>query len=100
MEEIIGFFDQENFNTSVVDLLVQICADALTLEIFILQNNNGSIQILQIPGGPFAKKIYLKFTHDNKYTAGNHIPLIKNRKLQETTPWPAGYIMRPGINTD
>ena len=100
LEEIIGFFNKGNFNTNVVDLLL-ICVDALSLEIFVFQNSDGSIQILQIPGGPFAKKIYLKFTHDNKYTAGNHyILLIKNRKLQETTPWPAGYIMKPGINTE
>ena len=100
MEEIIGFFNKGNFNTNVVDLLIQICVDALSLEIFIFQNNDGSIQILHIPGGPFVKKIYLKFTKDNKYTAGNHIPLLKNHKLQETTPWPAGYIMKPGINTE
>ena len=36
LEEIICFFDNGNFNTSVVDLLVQISADALSLEIFIL----------------------------------------------------------------
>ena len=97
LEEIIGFFNKGNFYTN---LLVQICADALLLQIFIFQNSYGSIQMLQIPGSPFAKKIYLKFTHDNKYTAGNHyILLIKNHKFQETTPWPAGYIMKPGIYT-
>ena len=81
LEEIIGFFNKGNFNTNVVDSLVQICVDALSLEIFIFQNSDGSIQILQIPGGPFVKKIYLKFTHDNKYTVGNHyILLIKNHK--------------------
>ena len=101
LEEIIGFFDKGNFNTNVADFLVQICADALSLEIFIFKNSDGSIQILHIPGSPFVKKIYLKFTHDNKYTAGNHyIPLIKNHKLLETSPWPAGYIMKPGINTE
>ena len=59
------------------------------------------INVLHIPGGPFAKKIYLKFTHDNKYSAGNHyVPLIKNWKIQETTAWPAGYMMKPGINNE
>ena len=99
LEEIIGFIDNGNFNTNVVDLLVQITADALSLEIFILQNNDGSIQILHVPGGRFAKKIYFKFTHNNKYTAANHyILLIKNHKCQDTTPWPAGYIMKLGID--
>ena len=52
------------------------------------------IQVLHIPGGPFVKKIYLKVTHDNKYSAGNHyVWLIKNQKIQETIAWPAGYIM-------
>ena len=55
--------------------------DALSLEIFILQNNDDSIQVLHVPGGQFSKKIYLKFTHNNKYTTANHYILpIKNRK--------------------
>ena len=37
LEEIICFFGNGNFNTNTVDLLVQICADALSLEIFIFQ---------------------------------------------------------------
>ena len=36
--EIISLFDNRNFNTKIVDLLVQMCADALSLEIFIFQN--------------------------------------------------------------
>ena len=58
LEEIIKFFDYGNFNINVVDLLVQICADALSLEIYLFQNNDGDIQVLQIPGWPFAKKSF------------------------------------------
>ena len=84
-----------------MDLLIQICADALSLEIFILQNNEGNIQVLHVPSATFAKKIYLKFTHNNKYSAANHyIPLIKNPKCKETTPWPNGYIIKPGSKSE
>ena len=87
MEEIISLFDNGKFNMNVVDLLIQIFADALSLEIFILQNNEGNIQVLHVPSGTFAKKIYLKFTHNNKYSAANHyIPLIKNPKHKDTNP--------------
>ena len=62
----------------------------------LLQNNEGNIQVLHVPSSTFVKKIYLKFTHNNKYSAANHyIPLIKNLKHKETTPWPNGYIIKP-----
>ena len=35
MEEVIRFFDFGNFNVNVVDLLIQIAADALNLDIYI-----------------------------------------------------------------
>ena len=101
LEEIISFFDNGKFKMNVVDLLIQICADALSLEIFILHNNEGNIQVLHVPSSTFAKKIYLKFTHNNKYSAANHyILLIKNPKHKETTPWPNGYIIKPGSKSE
>ena len=97
MEEVICFFDFGNFNVNVVDLLIQIAADVLNLDIYIIQDNEGLVQILKIPGGNFTKKVYLKYMHDNKYAGTNHyVPLIKKKKLYATKPWPSGFIVIPG----
>ena len=57
MEEVIRFFDFGNFNVNIVYLLIQIAADALNLDI--IQNSEGIVQILKVPGGNFTKKVYL-----------------------------------------
>ena len=61
MEEVILFFDFGNFNVNVVNLLIQIAADDLNLDIYIIQDNEGIVHILKIPGGNFTKKVYLKY---------------------------------------
>ena len=48
----------------IVDILVTITADALGLDLYIYQNNQGKIQVLKYSGGPISKAIYLKFTHN------------------------------------
>ena len=100
MEEVIRFFDFGNFNVNIFDLLIQIAADALNLDIYIIQNSEGIVQILKVPGGNFTKKVYLKYTHDNKYLDANHyVPLIKYKKLYPTKPWPNGFIVIPGYES-
>ena len=94
MEEVICFFDFGNFNVNVVDLLIQIAVDVLNLDIYIIQDNEGIVQILKIPSGNFTKKVYLKYMHDNKYVGTNHhVPLIKKKKLCATKPCPSGFIV-------
>ena len=69
----------------------------LNLDIYIIQDNEGIVQILKIPGGNFTKKVYLKYMHDNKYVGANHyVPFIKKKKLYATKPWPSGFIVIPG----
>ena len=97
MEEVIRFFDFSNFNVNIVDLLIQIAADVLNLEIYIIQDSEGFVKILKIPGGNFTKKVYLKCMHDNKYLGANHyVPLIKKKRVYPTKPWPSGFIVIPG----
>ena len=43
MEEVIHFFDFGNFNVNIVDLLIQIAADALNLDTHIIQNSDGIV---------------------------------------------------------
>ena len=63
LSEWVKFFDDGSFNRNVVDLLVQIASDALNVNIFIFQNNNGEIQVLNYRSGEFGKKIYMKYSH-------------------------------------
>ena len=56
LSELVQFFDNGLFNRNVVNLLVQIASDALNVNIFIFQNNNGEIQVLNYRSGEFGKK--------------------------------------------
>ena len=60
LSQLVQFFNDGSFNRNVVDLLVQIASDALNVNIFIFQNNNGEIQVLNYRSGEFGKKIYMK----------------------------------------
>ena len=100
LSEMVQFFDDGLFNRNVVDLLVQIAADALNLNIFIFQNNSGEIELLNYRSSYFGKRVYMKYTHDNRYAVGNHYePLIKVKKLRRTSPWPSSLIKSNGTNT-
>ena len=97
MEEVIRFFDFGNFNVNIVDLLIQIAADVLNLDIYIIQDSDGIVQILKIPGGNFTKKVYVKYIHDNNCSGANHyVPLIKKKKVYPAKPWPSGFIVTSG----
>ena len=65
-----------------MDLLVSITADALGIELNIYQDNCGKIQVLKHSGGPISKAVYLKFTHDDLNTIGNHYDSIIKIKDQ------------------
>ena len=101
LSEMVQFFNDGLFNRNVVDLLVQIAADALNLNIFIFQNNSGEIELLNYRSSYFGKRVYMKYTHDNRYAVGNHYePLIKVKKLRRTSPWPSSLIKSNGTNND
>ena len=72
----MDFFQDRLYTKDVVDLLVQVTADALGIEIYIYQNNNGNIKQLHYKGGPITKPVHLKFTHNDRNPAGNHYDAI------------------------
>ena len=73
------------------------CRCAQLRYIYIIQDNEGIVQILKILGGNFTKKVHLKYMHDDKCVGANHyVPLIKKEKLYATKPWPSGFIVIPG----
>ena len=74
--DIIDFFSSRNFNTNVVDLLMQNTADALGLELFIYQENGAQIQIIHFTGLQPMRTVRLKFKHDNLHPLGNHYQSI------------------------
>ena len=77
--DVIDFFSSQNFNMNVVDLLSQITADVMHLDIIIYQNNNGQIQLVTGDDNPM-RTIRLKFTHDNLHPQGNHYEAIVMKK--------------------
>ena len=53
LSKMVQFFDDGLFNRNVINLLVQIAADALNVNIFIFQDNSGEIQLLNYRSGEF-----------------------------------------------
>ena len=101
LSETVQIFDDGLFNRNVMDLSVQIAADALNVNIFIFQDNSGEIQVLNYSCGEFGKKIYMKYSHNNCYSVGNHYePLVKLKRLNRTVPWPSNLMKLNGTNND
>ena len=82
ISDVIDFFTSRNYNTNIVDLLMQITTDALWLHLNIYQKNNGQIQIYNFTSPKPMFIVNLKFTHDpihsqvNHYDARTTIPIL------------------------
>ena len=84
LNDAMDFFQNRNYNKDIVDLLVTITADALGLDLYIYQNNQGKIQVLKYSGGPISKPIYQKFPHNDLNPVENHYDaIIKNQVFIE-----------------
>ena len=66
--EAIDFFQNRNYMETVVDLLIQVSADVLGLDIYIYQKNDENVQILKYSQGPLCKPVHVKFPHNNSFT--------------------------------
>ena len=76
--EILDFFRSGQFLRDVVDIVIQVVADALGLNIFIYQDNNGYHEVLKVCGGALCKDACVKFMHDNRHSISNHYePIIR-----------------------
>ena len=111
MCKLINFFESRDFTWDVVDLIIQIAADALGLNIYIYQGNtiqnpeNGieesHTEVLKHSGGLLCKDVYLKFTHDNIHPQGNHYePLLKSEERQQSEQIHKDFIEIFGEDTE
>ena len=91
MSELINFFDSRDFTHDVVNLIIQIAADALGLNIYIYQENilqkeensteESHTEVIKMSGGQLCKDVYMKFIHNNINVQGNHHePLLKTEE--------------------
>ena len=76
ISDALDFFRNGQFLADVVDLLMQITADALLLNLFIYQRNGESIQVLNFKHPEADRIVRVKFTHDDKFPGGNHYDAI------------------------
>ena len=76
ISDVIEFFSSHNYNTNIMDLLMQITTDCLDLDLNIFQNNAGQIQVYNFTTSNACCKVNLKFTHDLKHPQGNHYDAI------------------------
>ena len=77
--DALTFFRTGNFNTNIVyivDLLMQITADALMLNLFIYQKAGENVQVLQFHNPDSQRIVRCKFTHNNQHSGGNHYDAI------------------------
>ena len=98
LSELVQFFDGGQFNCNVINILVQIAADALNLNCSILQSNQGQIEVQNYKSGDVGKNFSLN-SHNIHSNANHYVPLIKNKKIQKVIPWPQGF-MKFHANTD
>ena len=76
ISDVIEFFSSCNYNTNIMDLLMQITTDCLDLDLNIFQNNMGQIQVYNFTTSKACYTVNLKFTHDLKHQQGNHYDAI------------------------
>ena len=76
--DMIKFVDMKESDTDVVDILIQVAADAFNLNIHVYQNNHGTTQLLTYMGGNCSHDIFMKFSHDPLFSGFNHYePIVK-----------------------
>ena len=76
--EILDFLRSSQFLRDVVDIVIQVVADACGLNIFIYQDNNGYLEVLKVCGGALSKDLCVKFMHDNRHSLGSHYePIVR-----------------------
>ena len=76
IEDALEFFKYGNYMSDIVDLLMQITAYALCINLFIYQKSRENIQVLNFQH-PLADRIVrVRFTHDNIHSQGNHYDSI------------------------
>ena len=76
ISDVIDFFSSRNYNTNIVDLLMQITTDCLDLDLNIFQNNSGQIQVYNFTSSNAYYTVNLKFSHNAKHPQGNHYDAI------------------------
>ena len=74
--DIMDFLKSQNYIDDIVDVLTQVVADCLQLNINVYQCNESYIQKVQICGGPGCKDINVKFTHNPQNAHENHYDSI------------------------
>ena len=80
---MIQFFDTKAFDVDVVDILIQIAADALNLNIHVFQSNHGKTQQLEYMGGSCCHDVFVKFTYDLLFSGLNHYESIIKLCIKE-----------------
>ena len=90
IEDVLGFFKHGNYMLDIVDLLMQITADALRLNLFIYQKSGNNIQVLNFQHPLSNRVVHVCFTHNNLHSLGNHYDSIicvrpQNCSLSETS---------------
>ena len=76
ISDVIDFFSGCNYNTNIVDLLMQITTDCLDLDLNIFQKHSGQIQVYNFTSLKPCYTVSLKFSHDVKHPQGNHYDAI------------------------
>ena len=76
ISDALDFFWNGQFLADVVNLIMQITADALVLELFIYQCNANLTQVLWFKHPDSDRIVRVKFTSNNLYPGGNHYDAI------------------------
>ena len=86
--DVMDFLKSRNYIQDRVDVLMQVVADCLRLNINVYQQNRSYIQIVQISGGHGSKEVNVKFTRNPQNAHQNHYDSIVkySQKMSTNTP--------------
>ena len=86
IEDAMEYFKHSNYMHDIVDLLMQITADALHLNPFIYQQAVDNIQVLNFQNILSNRVVHVCFMYDNLNSAGNHYDSIICVRPQVPSP--------------
>ena len=83
--DVLTFFETRNYNKEVGDLILEICVNAIYIQVrLILEHVDGTKIPKTFSPGPGASTIYLHLKHDPQHAAGNHYNPLVLRKAMKT----------------
>ena len=79
ISDAINFFQSRSYTDNIVDIIVQVVADCLHVDLEIYQEHEGKIQVVKVVSQNGGRKVRLKFSRSVTHVLCNHYDAIVKR---------------------